>query len=392
MDDLVVRAYNVGFGDAVLVSIPERSVSGRETTRHLLIDVGNLLVGEANADDVFVDVVRDIVDRTGGVVDLYVMTHEHLDHVQGLLAAANAGVKLTAKYAWLTGSAHPQYYENHPDAEKKRRSLLEVIGDPRNLKQADSDIWLAMMVKNNSLTLDRGLAVKTADYIDHLRQLAPKARTHYVDRTTDTARKHPFKETRIRILAPEEDTSSYYGRVRRGPSFAATAADDGPPGPAVEGLPDPPPGVDPGAYFDLVRARRDGLRQNIREIDKANNNTSVVLQIEWSGWRLLFTGDAELRSWQQMHDLGVLQPVHLVKISHHGSHNGTLDDHIEDVLPTADDDGRERHAIVSTHDHDWPSIPDEDTLKLYRDRATLHDTREVARGSHIEVRFRRVAS
>jgi beta-lactamase superfamily II metal-dependent hydrolase len=391
MADLVVRAYNVGFGDAVLVSIPERTAGGRETVRHLLIDVGNLLVGEANADDVFVNVVQDIADRTKGSVDLYVMTHEHLDHVQGLLAAAKAGVGLKAKYAWLTGSAHPQYYENHPGAEKKRRSLIEVVEDPQRLRRADSDAWLAMMVKNNSLTLDRGLAVRTADYIDHLRTLAPKSRTHYVDRTTATAGKHPFKEASLRILAPEEDTSSYYGRVRRGPSFAATAADDGPPDSAVEGLPSPPPGVDPGAYFDLVRARRDGLRQNIREIDKANNNTSVVLEIEWSGWRLLFTGDAELKSWQQMRASNVLRPVHFVKISHHGSHNGTLDDHIEDVLPVASHDGRERHAIVSTHDDDWPSVPDQPTLDLYEQRATLHDTRRMPRGSPIEVSFPRLA-
>jgi phosphoribosyl 1,2-cyclic phosphodiesterase len=83
MSDLVVRAYNVGFGDAVLVSIREADHSGNETIRHLLIDVGNLLVGAGNEDSVFNDVVTDIKQRIGGnSVDLYVMTHEHMDHVQ----------------------------------------------------------------------------------------------------------------------------------------------------------------------------------------------------------------------------------------------------------------------------------------------------------------------
>ena len=108
MSELVVRAYNVLFGDALLVSIPERDDDGTEATRTLLIDVGNLL---ANDNDVFTDVVKDIAEQTGGVVDLYVMTHEHMDHVQGLLAAANAGVVLSARYAWITGSAAPDYYE-----------------------------------------------------------------------------------------------------------------------------------------------------------------------------------------------------------------------------------------------------------------------------------------
>ena len=91
MSDLVVRAYNVGFGDAILVSVPEATGGDNEETRHLLIDVGNLLAGEGNQDEVFTGVVADIAERTGGVVDLYVMTHEHLDHVQGLLAAKRAG-------------------------------------------------------------------------------------------------------------------------------------------------------------------------------------------------------------------------------------------------------------------------------------------------------------
>ncbi|MET9272095.1 hypothetical protein [Kribbella sp. NPDC003557] len=389
MDELVVRAYNIGFGDAVLVSIPERTANAGSITRHLLIDVGNLLVGEDNADDVFIKVVSDIEARTNGVVDLYVMTHEHLDHVQGLLAASKAGVALSAQYAWLTGSAHPDYYETHDDARRKRRGLVDALGDPRRLRQADSDAWLAMMVRNNSLTMTQAFALTTADYIDHLRTIAPASRTHYVDRTMDLTGKHPFEEAHLRLLAPEEDTSSYYGPVLHGASLAASAADGAPAVPAVDDLPSPPPGVAPGGYFDLVRARRDGIRQNVREIDKANNNTSVVLEIEWSGWRLLFPGDAELKSWQMMHDLQILRPVHFVKIAHHGSHNGTLDQHIDDILPAAGPDGRERQALVSTHNDDWPSVPDDDTLDLYKSRATVHDTRTVARGSHIEIKFPR---
>lgn len=391
MSDLVVRAYNVGFGDAILVSVPEATGGGDEETRHLLIDVGNLLAGHGNSDAVFEDVVRDIAERTGGTVDLYVMTHEHLDHVQGLLAAKRAGVELSARHAWLTGSAHPDYYTNHPEARQKRRYLELALEDAHRIVQAAPDTWLEMMVRNNSTMLPPGaLGLTTSDYVDHLRCIAPADQTHYVDRTTrDLGEKHPFAEAVLRILAPEEDTSSYYGSQGSGPTFTAAGVAAAAPGTrdVPQGLSVPPVGVEPGAFFDLQASRRAGIRRRILEIDRANNNTSVVLELEWRGWRLIFAGDAELGSWRKMHAQG-LRPVHFVKISHHGSHNGTYHELFDDLMPVQSPDGRERHALVSTHDGDWDSVPDTvGTLSRYSSRCTLHDTRSVARGACLEIRF-----
>lgn len=390
MSDLVVRCYNVGFGDAVLVSIPEATGAGPETTRHLLIDVGNLLAGEGNADEVFATVVADIAQRTGGEVDLYVMTHEHLDHVQGLLAASRAGVDLRAKFAWLTASADPHYYETHPDAKKRRLELQLALEDAARLQQSDDDPWLAMLVRNNSLMLPAtARALSTGDYVDHLRGLTSDGGTHYVHRDTALDGKHPFQEARLRLLAPEEDTSGYYGRALSEGSLTATSASDGTSGRRddrpVDGLTVPPPGVEPGAYFDLLTSRRSRSRTRILEIDAANNNTSVVLEVEWRGWRLLFPGDAEIKSWKKMHEQQLLRPVHFVKVAHHGSHNGTYEELFDQVMPSVSPDGRPRFAVVSTHDGDWASVPDGDTLSTYSSRCELRDTRTVTRGSAVEV-------
>jgi hypothetical protein len=389
MSDLVVRAYNVGFGDAILVSVPEATNGGVEETRHLLIDVGNLLAGDGNDDAVFTGVVQDISDRTGGTVDLYVMTHEHLDHVQGLLAAKRAGVELAARHAWLTGSAHPDYYDNHPDAKKKKLSLQLALEEAIQLLEAEPDAWLEMMVRNNSVLLPPGaLGLSTSDYVDHLRGIAPEDQTHYVDNTTEVAGKHPFTEAVLRILAPEEDTSSYYQNVGPTLTTADQVAATPPAGDTPRSLSVPPVGVEPGAFFDLQASRRNGTRRRIMEIDKANNNTSVVIELEWRGWRLLFPGDAEIGSWKTMHDRGVLRPVHFVKVAHHGSHNGTYDEQFDELLPELSDDGRERHALVSTHDGDWDSVPDTDgTLSLYSSRCTLHDTRGIDAGASLEITF-----
>ncbi|MFC0682615.1 hypothetical protein ACFFGH_32705 [Lysobacter korlensis] len=389
MSELVVRAYNVGFGDAVLVSIPERNGGRGETIRHLLIDVGNLLTGAANADAVFLDVVQDIIDRTGGEVDLYVMTHEHLDHAQGLLSAFRKGIKLGARYAWLTGSAHPEYYERNPQARKRKLETERTLEDAGRALEAAPDPELELLLRNNSpLHASGKLGLTTGDYIDHLRTLAPADRTHYVDRATAIGRKHPFREAKLRILAPEPDTTTYYGRSFRGGTLTAHADQPAQPRTGRGNVPElhePPAGVDPGAYFDLLRSRASGLRANLLEIDAANNNTSIVLQIEWRGWRLLFPGDAELKSWRTMNTLGLLQPVHLIKVAHHGSHNGTFEELFDRLLPPQTPDDRDRFALISTSDGSWESVPDEETLDFYRSRCTLLDTRTVPRGEAIEV-------
>jgi beta-lactamase superfamily II metal-dependent hydrolase len=390
MSDLVIRAYNVFFGDAILVSIPDRGADGVERTRHILIDVGNLL---ANDHAVFTPVVADIAKHTGGEVDLYVMTHEHLDHVHGLLAAKNAGVDLKAKTAWLTASAATDYYDTHPDARRQKLTNERLMLDLFAQHDAASDPWLTMMIQNNNALLPQAaFGLRTADYVDHLRSVAPPEHTHYVHRGTDVAGKHPFDEAQLRILAPEENTADYYGRRRKNFTLTATsgdAASAAPPSASATAAPAPPVGVDAGAFYDLVASRNDLNRLSILEIDAAANNTSIVFEITWRGWKLLFPGDAEERSWHTMLDKRLLEPVHFVKVAHHGSINGTVATVLDTVLPAVSTDGRPRRALVSTHSDDWQSVPDEHTLDLYRHRqdCTLVDTRDVKDGAAVEIRF-----
>ena len=84
-------------------------------------------------------------------------------------------------------------------------------------------------------------------------------------------------------------------------------------------LPEPPRGVDAGAFYNLSTSATPTRRRRLLSIDKASNNTSIVLLLEWEGWRLLFTGDAEKRSWRTMDKHGLVGPVDFLKVSHHGS-------------------------------------------------------------------------
>ena len=214
-DKIRVRIYNVHFGDAILVTVPDRDPqSGVTTQRHILIDVGNVLSKDGGVDTVFKPVLDHIIaELNGRPVDLYVMTHEHLDHVQGLFFAdrkvyAPGGLKqkLRVDHAWLTASAAPDYYDTHPNAKKEKKHFDDAYAAIEDhlhaAPAAEAAPFYSLMANNNTSA--------TANCVDFLRNLAPAAKTFYVHRGFDTTGKHPFKEARFEIWAPEEDTSSYY--------------------------------------------------------------------------------------------------------------------------------------------------------------------------------------
>ena len=106
-----------------------------------------------------------------------------------------------------------------------------------------------------------------------------------------------------------------------------------------------------------------GAVENLLAIDKAANNTSIVFCLEWNGLKLLFTGDAEERSWVEMDERNLLEPVHFLKISHHASKNGTPgDDLLDKILPMPSPGGKKRYAAVSTCLKAYNDMPHEQTL------------------------------
>ena len=376
---LTIRAYNVLFGDAVLLTLAEPAAS----ERHILVDFGNALAGQAGQDTVFAPVLQDIVDRTGGSLDLYVMTHEHMDHVQGpLYAARKLGIALQARQVWMTASSAPDYYERFESARKRRKLALNALAAAEDLMQvAGADAMpfgLAGLMELNNPRASR-------DCVDFIAAMGMGAQVpRYVFRQDDEASPEadgPFPAATFRVLAPEEDTSIYYRAL--GPAVAGVAAGLGAVAGAFGAV--PPPGVAAGAFFDLLEFRAVEMAGNLRAIDKAANDSSVVIELEWQGWRLLLAGDAEERSWEIMRRRGLLRPAHVLKISHHGSHNGSPPQELDLVLPVHPPDTRPRHAIVSTAEGAYSGVPDEASLALIASRAMLHDTRSVDPGVAVEI-------
>jgi beta-lactamase superfamily II metal-dependent hydrolase len=378
MDKLRVRVYNVRFGDAILVSVPDKAGS-KTVTRHILIDVGNVLRGEGGDDAVFEPVIKDIRKvLRGRPLDLYVMTHEHMDHVQGLLYAAKMlALPLTAKYAWLTASAAEDYYDHHPAAKKRRLEAIETYDQIVRFLQAspesESPLLRTLRLNNNPQS--------TADCVAYLRKLA--ATPTYVYRGCNLAGKHPFREAKFEIWAPEEDTSDYYGSFH--PMALGMAPGNGRQASSTLVTPLPPPGVDAGSFYNLAESRRRGYADNLLSIDSAANNTSVVFCLEWRNWRLLFSGDAEQRSWKTMWKMmrgdTPLKPIHLLKVSHHGSHNGMpIAAMLDEIMPEQPPDNRQRYAVVSTCLDTYHNVPDDDMLTELKKRCVVQSVLDIPEG------------
>jgi beta-lactamase superfamily II metal-dependent hydrolase len=382
---LRVRIYNVLFGDAILLTIPEIDEAGNEVTVNVLFDVGNALAGEGGRDEVFKDVLENIKGELDDrPLDLYIMTHEHMDHVQGLLyGSKKLGIDFKAKHLWMTASSEgAAYYDRFPKAKQKRVAALAAYES------------VAAFVTKSATPIPVGiqglLAINnpqsSKDCVKHISERGLNGvQPRYVHRTADVAGHRPFRRTKMRLLAPEEDTSIYYGALP--PRTLGAVFDAAAPISLDSKAITPPAGVSAGHFFDLLQFRSDGMTANLRTIDKAANNSSVALELEWNGWRLFFPGDAEEKSWEMMERTNGLRPVHFLKISHHGSKNGTPRRQLDKVLPERDPDGKPRFAVVSTREAAYAGVPDADTLSLVASRAHLDDTRVLGEGGWFDIVF-----
>jgi beta-lactamase superfamily II metal-dependent hydrolase len=152
----------------------------------------------------------------------------------------------------------------------------------------------------------------------------------------------------------------------------------------------------PGDHKGFSSSDFDRLRSAIREegvaaarfIDRAENNTSLSMIFEVAGKRLMLAGDAELESWAFMrkHCSDRLKPLDFLKVSHHGSHNGTPTDLLDTILPVR----RAKHAtvLVSTKRNVYGRqnpVPDQALMSDLKKRCKKLVTTDGAAGTCVTV-------
>ncbi|MEX2546934.1 MAG: hypothetical protein WD830_04000 [Chloroflexota bacterium] len=395
---LTVRAYNVGFGDCILISWDEA-----DRTRHAWFDFGT---HHSDDESVYLGVFEDILARTGGRLDLLLISHRHLDHLGGFWQLrTRLGSEFQVERVW---HAHVT-----PEVDNQFKIASDTLSEllPRTLQTGSGVI--ADVYRNN-------LAISSKDRMDAIASVFPAASVFQVHRQMDLAASGAMPtglaRMQIEVLAPEQDSTIYLNPIDT--SLAARAALDshfaafGPvaatrvrasateavplheaEGAGDEGEDAPPDFLRLADFARLRRQLRSGGLDLLAAVNKSRNNTSIVSRWTWEGVTLLLTGDAELESWAVIRGHGDDFKSTLLKVGHHGSIDASPLWGYEEVFPTR----RNTNAVLlSTNPLIFPTgneVPKGEVLAGWSGRllypSRFRRTDAVDRGDAVEFWFDR---
>lgn len=384
---IAIRAYVVGFGDCILLRLPDGN-----RTRHVLVDFGRA-PNDPTSLNRFPAIAQDIARECNGHLDLIVVTHEHLDHMEGFYRERDIFDRMDVDQVWMGLPSEPSYYSNYPNAKLQKRLQASVGRFASDARRAGMTLHptFRSLLENNLANKDR---------IEYLRTLGKK-NAAYLARGKATAARGWSKNIRVKVLAPEPDVSVYYSanaheRALTSALMAINHVDEG--------------ADDTGIDWTFPKVRRAGhggqagfsesefgrLRRAIREdgvaaarfIDHAQNNTSLCLLVEIDDKRLLLPGDAELESWDMMRKKcsRQLKPVNFMKVSHHGSHNGTPLDMLDTLLPVKNKSNAK--VLVSTKRNVYGTknpVPDTSLLTELERRCSSLVTTDGRTGTYVDL-------
>ncbi len=367
---LSVRMYQVGFGDCFLLTFHY----AKADDRHVLIDFGSTqLPTKAAPEQGLLSVAKAIRDvcktdaHPDGKLTAVVATHRHKDHISGF-ATNKAGTASGDLIAAMKPDLVIQPWTEDPQAEtdagqatgaasgglskpafvrslrqmnefaeavvnevrrrKTERSRQPLRADPRLTKLeflGDTNLANPSAVKN-LMTMG-----KRAEYVAYgdstaLEKLLPGVKIHVLGPPTLKQTKDILKE---RARNPDE----FWHLLAKSaiPTAKARAGGTKPlfPRRVVPEHEQPP--YTRWLIPQLDKITGEQMLELVRILDKAMNNTSVILLFEIAGRAFLFPGDAQIENWlyalkhaeDRAEKLAILRRVELYKVGHHGSLNAT---------------------------------------------------------------------
>jgi hypothetical protein len=348
---LNIRTYHVGFGDCFLLSF----AYPKGPERHILIDFGSTGLPPKTPKTRMMDIAEDIKKRTGGKLHAVVATHRHKDHISGFETKKNGkGTgdvirRMKPDLVVQPWTEDPKLGTNAtgPKAgasldNRKRVAMLSSMQAVAALTmdQTRSTRYFNKALRDQFYFLGES-NINNPSAVKNLMTMGKK--TEYVYAGKQTALAAVLPGVRVDVLGPPtvKQTATIKKQRARDPNefwqlraramnavSAATSSDRTLLFPKYVRSRGPKFPV--GARWLVYHARRirgDNLLQIVRMLDKAMNNTSIILLMRVGKASLLFPGDAQIENWQYALDdknnRKLLADVDVYKVGHHGSLNAT---------------------------------------------------------------------
>ena len=355
---LTIRTYHVGFGDCFLLTFGYPKLE-----RHVLIDFGSTGVPKGiKLNQRMMEIAEDIKRRTKGKLHAVVATHRHKDHISGFETKKGGkgtgdiirslkpdvvvqpwtedpklGTKATGPRAAKTKRLTDKEFIVLPQMQVAALSSMQTVAqqtllESRSVRYFDKSLktQLAFLGESN---INNPSAVKN---------LMTMAKNDYVYCGKKTALAKALPGVKIDVLGPptvqqtakikkqRANDPSEFWQFQANAMRSSEASSEG----GMNLFPKYVRGKSPNfpidarwLIFHARLTRGNQLLQIVRMLDKAMNNTSVILLFQIGKTRLLFPGDAQIENWEYALDQKkyqqLLSSVNLYKVGHHGSRNAT---------------------------------------------------------------------
>jgi hypothetical protein len=338
---VILRAFNVGFGDCFLLTF----VYARGQ-RHVLIDFGSKPPPAKAPKDHMEKVAQKIAELTGGKLHVLVATHRHSDHISGFTTAKD-GKGSGDIIRGLKPDLVLQPWTEDPDIPEKAtapKSFARALSNMQAVSGAIAEYVKSMSGSEAAalgLTLQEhtylGFAgennVKNLNAVKNLMGMGKKSRYLHADMKLDVSRLLPGVV--ITVMGPPtvEQHANVAKQAQRNEEeywhLAATAdaAEFSSAKPLFPKLKRPVPHYAKWLRSRMVALQKKNIMGIVTALDKAMNNTSLILHFKVGNKSLLFPGDAQWENWQYALSKekyrALLEQVDLYKVGHHGSLNAT---------------------------------------------------------------------
>jgi beta-lactamase superfamily II metal-dependent hydrolase len=366
-DEIGVRMYNVGFGDAFLLKIPSKS-----KTLKVLVDCGSHAAGPGPRPirEVASQIVRDVTENGKAHIDVVIATHRHQDHVSGF--GNDAWDEVEVGEVWMPWTEDPVDPRARKIRETQSKVATHLVAQMTALGMAPELRELA----GNSLTNAAAMRTLHEGFSGNpKRRFLPKEEgpRSFAPKCLPGVVVHVLGPSRDAEVIRDMDPPAGQSYLRMRELGASTSTE-------VALVPFRTHWVENVGDF-LVENPNLALRPKEIEIlskigsgeelavavalDKAVNGTSLLLMFQVKKAHLLLSGDAQWGSWHlaledpQWRELLTKTTFH--KVGHHGSHNASPKEFVDNVL------GDGVCEMVSTRPmKKWKYIPKEELLTELR--------------------------